>query len=150
MAKSLGPTGEFFWRMDEWRKHAMLTNQLRHATPGLGIAVVAFGVTGTNRGVLQEKGRVEEVPDADQLAPPGHSWPRHSRRRLRHLPRRRSLLQQDLRSRSLSLFVFFRFSHSLRSNTHQHLSGECLTQGTKLDRVYQSVLFLFVLNKAYT
>ncbi|KAK7292514.1 hypothetical protein RIF29_08295 [Crotalaria pallida] len=37
-------TGEFFRRRDEWRKHPMLTNQLRHATPGLGIALVAFGV----------------------------------------------------------------------------------------------------------
>ncbi|PQQ20557.1 NADH dehydrogenase (ubiquinone) [Prunus yedoensis var. nudiflora] len=39
-----GTTGEFFRRRDEWRKHPMLTNQLRHATPGLGIALVAFGV----------------------------------------------------------------------------------------------------------
>ncbi|TKY53858.1 NADH dehydrogenase of ubiquinone 1 beta subcomplex subunit 3-B [Spatholobus suberectus] len=37
-------TGEFFRRRDEWRKHPMLTNQLRHATPGLGIALVAFGI----------------------------------------------------------------------------------------------------------
>ncbi|KAJ0743248.1 putative NADH dehydrogenase [ubiquinone] 1 beta subcomplex subunit 3 [Helianthus annuus] len=44
MGKVLGPTGEFFWRRDEWRKHPMLTNQFRHATPGLGIAVVAFGI----------------------------------------------------------------------------------------------------------
>ncbi|URE09914.1 NADH dehydrogenase ubiquinone 1 beta subcomplex subunit [Musa troglodytarum] len=44
MAKPLGPTGEFFRRRDEWRKHPMLTNNLRHATPGLGIALVAFGV----------------------------------------------------------------------------------------------------------
>ncbi|MQL99910.1 hypothetical protein Taro_032637 [Colocasia esculenta] len=44
MAKSLGKTGEFFKRRDEWRKHPMLTNQLRHATPGLGIALVAFGI----------------------------------------------------------------------------------------------------------
>ncbi|CAA7398846.1 unnamed protein product [Spirodela intermedia] len=44
MAKPLGKTGEFFKRRDEWRKHPMLTNQLRHATPGLGIAIVAFGV----------------------------------------------------------------------------------------------------------
>ncbi|XP_062176403.1 NADH dehydrogenase [ubiquinone] 1 beta subcomplex subunit 3-B-like [Alnus glutinosa] len=42
--KALGPTGEFFRRRDEWRKHPRLTNQLRHATPGLGIALVAFGV----------------------------------------------------------------------------------------------------------
>ncbi|KAG2704307.1 hypothetical protein I3843_06G168000 [Carya illinoinensis] len=42
--KALGPTGEFFRRRDEWRKHPMLTNQLRHATPGLGIALVAFGI----------------------------------------------------------------------------------------------------------
>ncbi|XP_028101184.1 NADH dehydrogenase [ubiquinone] 1 beta subcomplex subunit 3-B-like [Camellia sinensis] len=42
--KPLGPTGEFFRRRDEWRKHPMLTNQLRHATPGLGIALVAFGI----------------------------------------------------------------------------------------------------------
>ena len=42
--KPLGPTGEFFKRRDEWRKHPMLTNQFRHATPGLGIALVAFGV----------------------------------------------------------------------------------------------------------
>ncbi|XP_023738145.1 NADH dehydrogenase [ubiquinone] 1 beta subcomplex subunit 3-B [Lactuca sativa] len=40
----LGPTGEFFRRRDAWRKHPMLTNQFRHATPGLGIALVAFGV----------------------------------------------------------------------------------------------------------
>ncbi|XP_057493210.1 uncharacterized protein LOC130778719 [Actinidia eriantha] len=46
--------------------------------------------TGTNRGVLQEEGRVEEAPDADEPAPPRHSRPRHSPRRLRHLPRRRS------------------------------------------------------------
>ncbi|KAK4740956.1 hypothetical protein SAY87_024544 [Trapa incisa] len=44
MAKPLGSTGEFFKRRDEWRKHPMLTNQLRHATPGLGIALVAFGI----------------------------------------------------------------------------------------------------------
>ncbi|KAK4751882.1 hypothetical protein SAY87_020680 [Trapa incisa] len=44
MAKPLGHTGEFFKRRDEWRKHPMLTNQLRHATPGLGIALVAFGI----------------------------------------------------------------------------------------------------------
>ncbi|KAI3890113.1 hypothetical protein MKW98_012959 [Papaver atlanticum] len=43
MAKPLGPTGEFFKRRDEWRKHPMLGNQFRHATPGLGIAIVAFG-----------------------------------------------------------------------------------------------------------
>ncbi|XP_009341229.2 NADH dehydrogenase [ubiquinone] 1 beta subcomplex subunit 3-B [Pyrus x bretschneideri] len=42
--KALGTTGEFFRRRDEWRKHPMLSNQLRHATPGLGIALVAFGV----------------------------------------------------------------------------------------------------------
>ncbi|XP_020588609.1 NADH dehydrogenase [ubiquinone] 1 beta subcomplex subunit 3-B-like [Phalaenopsis equestris] len=44
MAKPLGPTGEFFKRRDEWRKHPMLVNQFRNATPGLGIALVAFGV----------------------------------------------------------------------------------------------------------
>ncbi|KAK8580662.1 hypothetical protein V6N12_070919 [Hibiscus sabdariffa] len=44
MGKTLGPTGEFFKRRDEWRKHPMLGNQLRHATPGLGIALVAFGI----------------------------------------------------------------------------------------------------------
>ena len=43
-SKPLGTTGEFFRRRDEWRKHPMLSNQLRHATPGLGIALVAFGV----------------------------------------------------------------------------------------------------------
>ncbi|MBA0623297.1 hypothetical protein Godav_008768 [Gossypium davidsonii] len=44
MGKPLGSTGEFFKRRDEWRKHPMLSNQLRHATPGLGIALVAFGI----------------------------------------------------------------------------------------------------------
>ncbi|KAK9083941.1 hypothetical protein Scep_030412 [Stephania cephalantha] len=44
MGKSLGSTGEFFKRRDEWRKHPMVGNQLRHATPGLGIALVAFGI----------------------------------------------------------------------------------------------------------
>ncbi|KAK7363911.1 hypothetical protein VNO77_06072 [Canavalia gladiata] len=37
-------TAEFFRRRDEWRKHPRLTNQFRHATPGLGIALVAFGI----------------------------------------------------------------------------------------------------------
>ncbi|XP_004499359.1 NADH dehydrogenase [ubiquinone] 1 beta subcomplex subunit 3-B [Cicer arietinum] len=37
-------TAEFFKRRDEWRKHPMLGNQIRQATPGLGIALVAFGV----------------------------------------------------------------------------------------------------------
>ncbi|XVF23173.1 hypothetical protein REPUB_Repub13aG0014500 [Reevesia pubescens] len=44
MGKPLGTTGEFFRRRDDWRKHPMLGNQLRHATPGLGIALVAFGI----------------------------------------------------------------------------------------------------------
>uniref|UniRef100_A0A0A9C304 Uncharacterized protein n=1 Tax=Arundo donax TaxID=35708 RepID=A0A0A9C304_ARUDO len=41
--KVLNATGEFFRRRDEWRRHPMVGNQLRHATPGLGIAIVAFG-----------------------------------------------------------------------------------------------------------
>ena len=44
MAKPLGPTGEFFRRRDEWRRHPMMINNFRHATPGLGIALVAFGI----------------------------------------------------------------------------------------------------------
>ncbi|CAL1353132.1 unnamed protein product [Linum trigynum] len=44
MGKQLGPTGEFFRRRDEWRKHPMMIKQFRHATPGLGIALVAFGI----------------------------------------------------------------------------------------------------------
>ncbi|GLJ45061.1 hypothetical protein SUGI_0948620 [Cryptomeria japonica] len=40
----LNSTGEFFKRRDEWRKHPMLSNNLRNATPGLGIALAAFGV----------------------------------------------------------------------------------------------------------
>ncbi|KAI4979484.1 hypothetical protein ZWY2020_016237 [Hordeum vulgare] len=42
--KVLNATGEFFRRRDEWRKHPLVGNQLRHATPGLGIAIVAFGI----------------------------------------------------------------------------------------------------------
>ena len=42
--KGLNATGEFFRRRDEWRRHPMVGNQLRHATPGLGIAIVAFGI----------------------------------------------------------------------------------------------------------
>uniref|UniRef100_UPI001CB8AAF3 NADH dehydrogenase [ubiquinone] 1 beta subcomplex subunit 3-A n=1 Tax=Erigeron canadensis TaxID=72917 RepID=UPI001CB8AAF3 len=42
--KELGPTGEFFKRRDAWRRHPMLNHQFRHATPGLGIALVAFGI----------------------------------------------------------------------------------------------------------
>ncbi|KAL8529203.1 hypothetical protein ACS0TY_006589 [Phlomoides rotata] len=44
MAKPLGPTGEFFRRRDEWRKHPMLHKQWRHGTPGLDIGLVAFGI----------------------------------------------------------------------------------------------------------
>ncbi|CAO2818005.1 unnamed protein product [Amaranthus hypochondriacus] len=44
MAKPLGSTGEFFRRRDAWRKHPMLTNQFRHAVPGLGLGVAAFCV----------------------------------------------------------------------------------------------------------
>jgi len=44
MSGKLNSTGEFFKRRDEWRKHPMLTNNIRNATPGLGIALVAFGV----------------------------------------------------------------------------------------------------------
>jgi hypothetical protein len=40
----LNATGEFFRRRDDWRRHPMVGNQLRHATPGLGIAIVAFGI----------------------------------------------------------------------------------------------------------
>ncbi|KAK9217129.1 hypothetical protein WN943_005754 [Citrus x changshan-huyou] len=36
--------GEFFRRRDGWRKHPLLTSNLRQATPGLGIALVAFGI----------------------------------------------------------------------------------------------------------
>lgn len=53
---------------------------------------------GTNGRVLQEEGRVEEAPHAQQAAPPRHSRPRYRRRRLQHLPRRRSRLQQAIRS----------------------------------------------------
>jgi hypothetical protein len=38
--KGLNATGEFFRRRDEWRRHPSVGNQLRHATPGLGIAIV--------------------------------------------------------------------------------------------------------------
>jgi hypothetical protein len=37
-------TEEFFRRRDEERKHPMLGSQMRHATSGLGIVLVAFGV----------------------------------------------------------------------------------------------------------
>ncbi|KAL5786874.1 hypothetical protein ACOSP7_003823 [Xanthoceras sorbifolium] len=40
----MGHTGEFFRRRDDWRRHPMLTSNLRNATPGLGIALVAFGI----------------------------------------------------------------------------------------------------------
>ncbi|ESR44643.1 hypothetical protein CICLE_v10003044mg [Citrus x clementina] len=40
----MGHTGEFFRRRDGWRKHPLLTSNLRQATPGLGIALVAFGI----------------------------------------------------------------------------------------------------------
>ena len=42
--KGLNATGEFFRRRDEWRRHPMVGNQLRHALPGLGTAIVAFGI----------------------------------------------------------------------------------------------------------
>uniref|UniRef100_A0A0E0HXA5 Uncharacterized protein n=1 Tax=Oryza nivara TaxID=4536 RepID=A0A0E0HXA5_ORYNI len=40
--KGLNVTGEFFQRRDE--RHPMVGNQLRHTTPRLGIAIVAFGI----------------------------------------------------------------------------------------------------------
>lgn len=40
----MGHTGEFFKRRDQWRRHPLLTSNLRQATPGLGIALVAFGI----------------------------------------------------------------------------------------------------------
>ncbi|BBN13244.1 hypothetical protein Mp_6g01970 [Marchantia polymorpha subsp. ruderalis] len=36
-------TGDFFAKTDAYRKHPMLNNNLRRATPGLGIAIVLFG-----------------------------------------------------------------------------------------------------------
>ncbi|RCV21229.1 hypothetical protein SETIT_4G122100v2 [Setaria italica] len=36
--------GEFFRRRYEWMRRPIVGNQLRHATPGLGIAIVAFGI----------------------------------------------------------------------------------------------------------
>ncbi|KAL9247369.1 hypothetical protein vseg_020810 [Gypsophila vaccaria] len=44
MGKKLGTTGEFFRRRDAWRSHPMLSNQFRHAFPGLGLGVAAFCV----------------------------------------------------------------------------------------------------------
>ncbi|KAK9690166.1 hypothetical protein RND81_09G108900 [Saponaria officinalis] len=44
MGKKLGTTGEFFRRRDAWRSHPMLSNQFRHAVPGLGLGVAAFCV----------------------------------------------------------------------------------------------------------
>ncbi|KAK1300051.1 NADH dehydrogenase [ubiquinone] 1 beta subcomplex subunit 3-B [Acorus calamus] len=44
--QQLGHTGEFFRRRDEWRKHPLISNQLkpRIALPGFGTAVVAFTI----------------------------------------------------------------------------------------------------------
>ncbi|XP_006431394.2 NADH dehydrogenase [ubiquinone] 1 beta subcomplex subunit 3-B [Citrus clementina] len=44
ISERMGHTGEFFRRRDGWRKHPLLTSNLRQATPGLGIALVAFGI----------------------------------------------------------------------------------------------------------
>ncbi|KAK8646188.1 hypothetical protein V6N13_119982 [Hibiscus sabdariffa] len=70
----------------------------------------------TDRGILQEEGRVEEASDARQSAPPRHPWPRHRPRRLWHLSGRGAGLQQGLcpfllSSSSSTIF----FSLSLRS-----------------------------------
>jgi hypothetical protein len=37
-------TGSFFAARDAYRKHPVISNNLRRATPGLGIALAAFGV----------------------------------------------------------------------------------------------------------
>ncbi|KAH9536210.1 hypothetical protein CY35_17G096600 [Sphagnum magellanicum] len=37
-------TGSFFAAKDAYRKHPVINNNLRHPTPGLGIALAAFGV----------------------------------------------------------------------------------------------------------
>jgi len=37
-------TGSFFASRDAYRKHPLISNNLRRATPGLGIALAAFGV----------------------------------------------------------------------------------------------------------
>ena len=34
--------GSDWMRYETWRRHPMLNNNLRHAFPGLGIAIVAF------------------------------------------------------------------------------------------------------------
>ncbi|KAI5356435.1 hypothetical protein L3X38_009330 [Prunus dulcis] len=72
-------------------------------------------------GVLQEEGRVEEAPDADESAPPRHSRPRHRSGGLRRLPCRRASLQPPhfsfccfLISRSFSLsFRLYHLCYSL-------------------------------------
>ena len=72
--------------------------------------------TGTHGRVLQEEGRVEEAPDADESVPARHSWPRHRPRCLRRLPRWWAGLQKDPRSLSFSppASIYFR-CFSLRS-----------------------------------
>ena len=39
----MGATGDFFRARDEFRKHPFISHNFRRATPGLGIALVAFG-----------------------------------------------------------------------------------------------------------
>uniref|UniRef100_A0A804NSB9 Uncharacterized protein n=1 Tax=Zea mays TaxID=4577 RepID=A0A804NSB9_MAIZE len=44
LRKGLNAAREFFQRWDEWRRHPMVGNQLRHDAPGLDIAIVAFRI----------------------------------------------------------------------------------------------------------
>lgn len=63
---------------------------------------------GTYGRVLQEEGRVEEASDADESAATRHAWAGHRPGGLRHLPCRRTSLQEGQNSFSpLSLFIFF-------------------------------------------
>ncbi|XP_020245549.1 uncharacterized protein LOC109823650 [Asparagus officinalis] len=66
--EATAPTGEFFRRRDEWRKHPSAHQQPRPCDAGLGIALVAFGST-SSRGRLQPHEPSDPVPTTEDRNP---------------------------------------------------------------------------------
>jgi hypothetical protein len=67
----MGATGDFFRARDEFRRHPFISNNFRRATPGLGIALTAFGV------YLFAEGMYERLYKPKQQSAVGHGEHAH-------------------------------------------------------------------------